>query len=342
VIAEPEPEPELEPDSLLGMSSRAVPVLLISTALACAGDRPAGDDIEAETSTSETTGTSESSSESDDADASTDESTETGEPVLICNGHAELCDRPLDEVVFAGTHNSHAASESGYSQFNTNQTHGIPTQLAEGVRLLLLDTYYAEDDSIVLCHGACNLGSTPHLDTLQTIVDFLIANPGELIAIIYQDDVAAADLALDYTATGADALTYAHPPGEPWPTLGELVEADTRLVVTAEQGSPPPAWHHHVWDLAWDTPYGPEDPADLSCELNRGSPDNDLFLLNHWVANQIGLPSAEGAQVVNAYDFLLARAQECEALWDHPTNFIAVDFYDRGDLVEVVETLNGF
>jgi hypothetical protein len=323
------------------MPSRAVPTLLISTALACTGGPSTDDEAGTGETTDESTSETESGSESGTESASETE-TETGEPELVCNGHAELCDRPLDEVVFAGTHNSHSASEDGFGQFNANQVHGIPTQLADGIRLLLLDTYYAEDDSIVLCHGPCNLGSISHLETLQTIVDFLIANPGEVIAIIYQDDVAAADLALDYAATGADALTYAHPEGEPWPTLGELVEADTRLLVTAEQGSPPPAWHHHVWDLAWDTPYGPEDPADLSCELNRGSPENDLFLLNHWVSNQLGLPSVDGAQVVNAYDFLLARAQECEATWGHPTNFVAVDFYDRGDLIAVVETLNGF
>ncbi|MFV8753779.1 hypothetical protein ACNOYE_24815 [Nannocystaceae bacterium ST9] len=328
------------------MSSRAAPALLVLTALACADEQPADDEIGSET-TSEGSGTDESDaseSASGETDESTDtgESTETGEPALVCNGHAELCDRPLDEVVFAGTHNSHASSEDGFSQFNTNQAHAIPTQLAEGVRLLLIDTYYAEDQSIVLCHGPCNLGSISHLDTLQSITDFLVANPGEVIAIIYQDAVDAADLALDYAATGAEALTYAHPVGEPWPTLGELIEADTRLLVTVEQGGPPPAWHQHVWDLAWDTAYAEMDPADMSCELNRGSPDNDLFLLNHWVANQLGLPSPEGADIVNQYDFLLARAQECWEFWDHPPNFVAVDFYDRGDLVAVVDTLNGF
>ncbi len=324
------------------MSSRAVPTLLVLTALACAEDSSADDELGGESGSTESGSTESGSTESGSTETSSTESTDTGPPELVCNGHAELCDRPLDEVVFAGTHNSHASSDDGFSQFNTNQVHGIPTQLAEGVRLLLIDTVYADDNSISLCHGPCNLGSIPHLDTLQTIVDFLVANPGEVLAIIYQDDVSAADLALDYAATGAEALTYAHPVGEPWPTLGELVTADTRLLVTVEQGGPPPAWHQHVWDLAWDTPYAPMDPADMSCELNRGSPDNDLFLLNHWVANQLGLPSPDGAEIVNAYDFLLARAEECEALWDHPPNFIAVDFYDRGDLLAVVDTLNGF
>jgi hypothetical protein len=325
------------------MSSRAVPTLLVLTALACTDNEPAADEVGG---TGETTSETESESSSESGSASesdsTTDSTETGEPALACNGHVELCDRPLDEVVFGGTHNSHASSADGFSQFNTNQVHAIPTQLADGARLLLMDTYYADDDSIVLCHGPCSLGQISHLDTLQTIVDFLVANPGELIAIIYQDDVAAADLALDFAATGADALTYAHPPGTAWPTLGELVEADTRLLITVEQGGAPPDWHQHVWDLAWDTHYAEMDPADMSCELNRGSPDNDLFLMNHWVSNQLGLPSPDGAEIVNQYDFLLARSQECAALWDHPPNFIAVDYYDRGDLFAVVDTLNGF
>ncbi len=261
-----------------------------------------------------------------------------------CNGHEQLCDRPYDMVVFPATHNAHSATSEGFSQFVANQAFGVAQQLEDGVRVLLLDTYYDESNpsSIVLCHGPCGLGSTPHLEVLTTIVEFLHAHPKDVITLIYEDHVAAADLAVDYGATGAVELVYTHQTGDPWPTLGEMIAAGTRLVVTAEQGGPPPVWHQNVWTLAWDTPYGPQDPADLSCELNRGSPDNDLFLVNHWVNNDLGLPSVEDAQLVNAYDFLLARAQDCEAQWGHPPNFLAVDFYDRGDLFAVVDTLNGF
>jgi hypothetical protein len=267
-----------------------------------------------------------------------------GEPALACNGHVELCDRPYDEVVFAGTHNAHAATSEGFSAFNANHTHGIPKQLADGVRVMLIDTYYAPGDpsTIVLCHGPCSLGSTPHLEVLDAMVEFLHANPGEILTLIYEDHVSAGDLALDYEQSGAVELVYVHEIGQPWPTLGELIEADTRLIVTAEQGSPPPAWHHNIWALGWDTPYGPQDPADLSCALNRGSPDHDLFLVNHWVNNEVGLPSVAHAEIVNAYEFLLARALECQAMWDHAPNFLAVDFYEQGDLFAVVDTLNGF
>ena len=52
-----------------------------------------------------------------------------------CNGSMELCDRRLDEVVFAGTHNSMAASAEGWVA--ARQTGGIGAQLDGGVRAFL-------------------------------------------------------------------------------------------------------------------------------------------------------------------------------------------------------------
>jgi hypothetical protein len=58
-----------------------------------------------------------------------------------CNGHAALCDRPLNEVAFLGTHNSMAAdNEPGW--LFAAQDAGIGAQLDDGVRSLLIDTHY--------------------------------------------------------------------------------------------------------------------------------------------------------------------------------------------------------
>jgi hypothetical protein len=60
---------------------------------------------------------------------------------IRCNGHPELCDRRLDQVAFAGSHNSmSAASEPGW--LFAEQLTGIPAQLDTGVRALLLKTHY--------------------------------------------------------------------------------------------------------------------------------------------------------------------------------------------------------
>jgi hypothetical protein len=59
-----------------------------------------------------------------------------------CNGHAALCDRPLDEVVLPATHNSMSAPLPGW--FSSEQERSIGGQLQAGIRGLLLDTHYGD------------------------------------------------------------------------------------------------------------------------------------------------------------------------------------------------------
>ncbi len=62
-----------------------------------------------------------------------------------CNGSPDLCDLRLNQVVFAGTHNSFSAADSR-GWFITNQRHDIARQLDDGVRLLLLDPHWGVAD----------------------------------------------------------------------------------------------------------------------------------------------------------------------------------------------------
>ena len=61
--------------------------------------------------------------------------------VTTCNGHRELCNRRVDDVSFASSHNAmSAATEPGWL-FATHEK-GIRRQLDDGVRGLLIDTHY--------------------------------------------------------------------------------------------------------------------------------------------------------------------------------------------------------
>jgi hypothetical protein len=63
-------------------------------------------------------------------------------PVLAtCNGHPELCDRRLNEVAFATSHNSMSGGDIADWMF-PNQDRGIPGQLEDGVRGFLIDIHY--------------------------------------------------------------------------------------------------------------------------------------------------------------------------------------------------------
>lgn len=49
-----------------------------------------------------------------------------------------------------------------------------------------------------------------------------------------------------------------------------------------------------------------------------------------------------GEPVLNYNPLFIERARQCEEEGDALPNFVAVDFYDIGDLFEVVDALNGF
>jgi len=62
-----------------------------------------------------------------------------------CNGVPGLCARRLDQVFFAATHNSFAASDEPGWRF-ANQTYPIARQLKDGIRALLIDIHYGVSD----------------------------------------------------------------------------------------------------------------------------------------------------------------------------------------------------
>lgn len=64
-----------------------------------------------------------------------------GAAAAVCNGHASLCDKRLDQVVFAGAHNAMSNQEVPDWLFPHHEA-GIPRQLEDGVRALLIDVHY--------------------------------------------------------------------------------------------------------------------------------------------------------------------------------------------------------
>ena len=265
---------------------------------------------------------------------------EVSEPPRPCNGFEELCSRPLDRTVFATTHNSYAARREGFISFNANQWSGIEAQLRDGIRALMLDVHRDEGE-LALCHSFCYLGRTPHRQALRGIRAFLEENPREVLALLYEDHVSPREIESDFLDVGLESYAYIHPPSGAWPTLGEMIEAGTRLLVLGERGAPPPAWYHSLWELASDNPYGQHSTADFGCRPNRGRRSNPLLLMNHWLNNALDLPSEEGAGRANRLEMLYPRTMDCIQETRKVPNFIAVNYYEQGDLLGLVELLNG-
>ena len=262
---------------------------------------------------------------------------DSGTSSTACNGHEVLCERRLDEVTLPGTHNSMSNADAGW--VFPNQQHGLTRQLEDGIRALMLDTHDLDGEPM-LCHTFCELGSQPLSEGLEEIATFLDEHPREVVLIIFQDGISVADTVAVFEEVGLDDEVWTWSDSDaPLPTLGALIEADQRLIVSAESSAPPPAWYHHAWDLVADTPYSFDSTDAFSCAAYRGSEESPLFLMNHWLS--VPLPTEEGAREANAADVLGARARQCEAERDRRITFLAVDFYNHGDLFSVVDALNG-
>lgn len=256
---------------------------------------------------------------------------------LVCNGSAALCDRPLPEVAFPGTHNAMSNADDGW--IAPNQQHPPRVQLADGIRAMLLDTYLDVDEP-VLCHASCGLGRVPLADVLGDLRDFLDANPGEVVILVLQDALPIDATLQAFADAGLSERMIVAPEGaDPWPTLGELVGSDRRLLVTRESGGEGPSEYRPFYELGWDTPYDFDRVEAFTCDRLRGDVTSALFLINHWISDP--LPRESNAVLANDGATLRARVERCEQEAGRTPTILAVDFYAVGDLVEVVAGING-
>jgi hypothetical protein len=194
---------------------------------------------------------------------------------------------------------------------------------------------------VYVAHGFCELGAQPLIEVLKQIHEFLIANPGEILMICIQDEgVTPQDIAKCFEASGLIDFVYRGPVGPPWPTLREMAESDQRVLVTAENNSAGVPWYHQAFELMQETPYTFHDTTEFSEQPNRGGTSGSLLLMNHWIEST-PMPKPSNAEIVNSYDFLMRRARRLQAARGRLPNFVAVDFYATGDLMRVVQELNG-
>ncbi len=162
-----------------------------------------------------------------------------------------------------------------------------------------------------LCHGLCETGSTPFLDMLEQLRGWMIANPDEVVTLFIEDHVDAALIAADVDTAGLLDFVYDPSTGDPWPTLGEMIRSGERLVVMVEEGDggEQAPWLVNGFEYTQDTPYTFPTVESFSCDPNRGPDDAPLLLLNHWLSGFTSLVT--DAQLVNASDVLLPRAEQC-------------------------------
>jgi hypothetical protein len=256
-----------------------------------------------------------------------------------CETYPSLCDKYYNEVAFLMTHN--AFSYAG-QYLAPNQTHPISRQLIDGVRGLMIDVYDGPTEALVY-HGTPIAGQQKLVDVLKPIKVFLDNNPNEIISIIFQNGGSNEQLEAGIIASGLDQYAYVH--DGTWELMKDMVTANTRLVMFVEANSSPSTrqpWLHYAWGTVFDTPYSFKSISEFNCDINRGGGGSrDIYLVNHWLGNALGLPDINLARNANKKEVIIQRLQDCSSATGQFVNFLGIDFYHVGAAQAIVDSING-
>jgi hypothetical protein len=194
---------------------------------------------------------------------------------------------------------------------------------------------------IYLCHNYCELGAVSFSTVLAGIKAFIDAHPGEVIILDIQDATTPADTAQAFIDAGIEPYIATLDKDEELPTLGELVDAGTNLIVFAERGGTgAPPWYQSAYN-GWiqETKYNFPSSAAFDCLPHRGGTTGKLFLVNHWVTT--AGPSPSTAHTANGPEVLLPRLDQCVKQRGLVPNMVAVDYAQGSPVVELLGGASG-
>jgi hypothetical protein len=153
----------------------------------------------------------------------------------LCNAHA--CDARVEDIRFElGNCSDRSALRYCYLDVEERPFYGpelcLSAELGRGVRVFFVDVHL-HGARLRACHRWCTVKLLSIEDMLSTFAEFLRVNPREVLLLWWfpAGDVQRilSELELAYLRTGL--APYEFLPEQPaWPTIGELVARNTRLL----------------------------------------------------------------------------------------------------------------
>lgn len=302
--------------------------------------------------------------------ASTSHSTPTPTGARSCNGDPSLCSRRYSDVTFIGAHNSYSNGTS----LSSDQTLPVETQLRDGIRLLQGQGHRYEsligDDNdpanpsrIHLCHTSCLLldGGTleSYLSRVKAWLDNA-ANRNEVLTLLFTNpegqNITQWDAAVRSIPGLAD-VAYIPPHARmrrgDWPTLGDMIESNKRIVFFIDRGADTRRVPYFLDEFSqmYENPYD-QTSLPFNCSRDRGTDDDTLYLHNHTkdvAVVGITVPETSALSTVNSAngtDGIVETVRRCqkENRGNVRPTFVLVDFYDQpreSGVFEAARILNG-
>lgn len=290
-----------------------------------------------------------------------------------CNNSPDLCSKSYSAITHLGAHDSPFVRDAstGYST-SGNQYYNSTVQLDAGVRLLSAQVHQNNGDWH-LCHSSCDLLDAGLLsDWLKDIKQWIDANPNEVVTILLvnSDEASTAELDAEFTEAEITSLAYkpasATTPPTYWPTLQELINAQTRLLVfiaslvdiastTTEQ-----SYLMDEFTFMFENPFENTSPSGFTCSPDRPTAvkgnaqaaisSNRMPLMNHFLytegALDIQMPNVDNITITNSPNTttvgqLGTSLNTCSQQYGRAPTFVLVDFFDEGPSIKAVDAING-
>ncbi|KAK9372295.1 PLC-like phosphodiesterase [Lipomyces chichibuensis] len=274
--------------------------------------------------------------------------------LTTCNGHEELCSRQYSNVSFIGAHNSPFVG----CLPQQNQEWSVTRQLDNGIRFLQGQTHRAPvTGSLNFCHTSCfleNAGTVTQF--LRTVKSWLDIHHNEVVTLLITngDSVPIAEFDSAFNSSGIRDYAYI-PPVSPlamndWPTLQDLINAGTRLIVFLDYGANVTEVPYILeeFEYYFETPYDQTDCTFSQCRIDRpskASASGRMYLVNHTLNidllnTGILVPDRDGAATTNSLAAIEAQTDLCSSLYGRRPNVMLLDFVDKGDIIGTQNKLN--
>jgi hypothetical protein len=191
---------------------------------------------------------------------------------------------------------------------------------------------------VFLCHTLCELGATRMSATLDEIRGFLEQHPAEVLVVFIESSVDPDVVEREFESADLESYLATLRRGQPLPTLREMIASGRRLVVLDEGDGGDASWYQPGYVFVQDTSIDSLLDSLTACRPRRGTPESPLLLVNHWIDRFP--PSPTRNRQASDRSTLLRRVRSCRESLGRQPNFIAVDFYEQGDVIGVAGQLN--
>ena len=135
---------------------------------------------------------------------------------------------------------------------------------------------------------------------------------------------------------------------EDWPTLGAMIDVNTRLVLMLDYGADDSVpWLMHQFEVMWETPFSPTDNS-FPCTPHR-PPDRPwtdrqkrLYMANHnlnvgVIVRDVNLLVPDTHHIDQTNNLtgpgsVGTAVEDCVVEWGRPPNIVLVDFAEKGQV----------